>query len=182
VGLDVLTAVVLKSTIFWDITPCSPLKVNRRFGGIYCLNLHRRIALLASCFLVSCLAYSSTLEMEASCSSEMSVDFQRSTRRYISEDSTLVDNSSPLDCVLKSLNPVHTLTHYFFPRSILIWFLYLNLVSQVIFFYVFPNKILYTSRLHITSLPVRPTYGKTCYEVYRTNCWVCKMMSRSVFC
>jgi hypothetical protein len=27
-----LTAVVVKSPIFWDITPCSPLKVNRRFG------------------------------------------------------------------------------------------------------------------------------------------------------
>jgi hypothetical protein len=25
-------AVVKKSTIFWDITPCSPLRVNRRFG------------------------------------------------------------------------------------------------------------------------------------------------------
>jgi hypothetical protein len=24
----------MKSPIFWDITPCSPLKVNRRFGGI----------------------------------------------------------------------------------------------------------------------------------------------------
>jgi hypothetical protein len=29
----------MKSSIFWDITPCSPLKVNRRFGGIYCLHL-----------------------------------------------------------------------------------------------------------------------------------------------
>jgi hypothetical protein len=28
VGFEVLTAVVMKSTIFWDITPCSPLKVN----------------------------------------------------------------------------------------------------------------------------------------------------------
>jgi hypothetical protein len=26
---------IKKSTIFWDITPCSPLKVNRRFGGTY---------------------------------------------------------------------------------------------------------------------------------------------------
>jgi hypothetical protein len=26
---EVLTAVVMKSTIFWDITPCSPLKDNR---------------------------------------------------------------------------------------------------------------------------------------------------------
>jgi hypothetical protein len=33
VGFEVLTGVVMKSTIFWDITPCSPLKVNWRFGG-----------------------------------------------------------------------------------------------------------------------------------------------------
>jgi hypothetical protein len=35
VGFEALTAVVLKSTIFWDITPCRPLKVNRHFGGTY---------------------------------------------------------------------------------------------------------------------------------------------------
>jgi hypothetical protein len=39
--------------------------------------------------LLSCLAYSSTLQMEAVCSSETSVDFQRTTRRYIPEDRTL---------------------------------------------------------------------------------------------
>jgi hypothetical protein len=39
-------------------------------------------------YLVSCLAYS-TLMTEAICSSETSVDFQRATRRYIPEDSTL---------------------------------------------------------------------------------------------
>jgi hypothetical protein len=39
VGFDVLTAVVMKSTIFWDITPCSLLSVNRRFGGTYSLHL-----------------------------------------------------------------------------------------------------------------------------------------------
>jgi hypothetical protein len=27
-GFEVLTAVDMKSTIFWDITPCCPLKVN----------------------------------------------------------------------------------------------------------------------------------------------------------
>jgi hypothetical protein len=32
VGSAVLTAVVMNSTIFCDITFCSPLKVNRRFG------------------------------------------------------------------------------------------------------------------------------------------------------
>lgn len=34
-GLEVLTAAVMKSTIFRDTTPCSPLDVNRRFGRIY---------------------------------------------------------------------------------------------------------------------------------------------------
>jgi hypothetical protein len=33
VGFEVFTAVVMKSAISWDIMPCSPLKVNRRFGG-----------------------------------------------------------------------------------------------------------------------------------------------------
>jgi hypothetical protein len=36
--------------------------------------------------LVSCLAFSSTLKMEATWSSEMSVDFQWTTQRYILED------------------------------------------------------------------------------------------------
>jgi hypothetical protein len=31
-GFKVLTAVVMKSSAFWDITPCSPFKVNRLQG------------------------------------------------------------------------------------------------------------------------------------------------------
>jgi hypothetical protein len=61
VGFEVLTAVDVKSKIFWDITPCSPLKVNRRFGRTSRLHLEGgRIiqasrALLATSFtLVSC--------------------------------------------------------------------------------------------------------------------------------
>jgi hypothetical protein len=42
VRFEVLTVVVIKSTIFWDITPCSPLRVNRRFGGTYRLHLQCR--------------------------------------------------------------------------------------------------------------------------------------------
>jgi hypothetical protein len=38
---------------------------------------------------VSFLAYPSTLKLEATCSSETSVDFQRTRWRYISEDGTL---------------------------------------------------------------------------------------------
>jgi hypothetical protein len=67
-GSEVLTAVAMKSTIFWDITPSSPLKVNR--------------SLLATFFHAgSFSAYSSTLKMEAICSSRTSVNFQRATRR-----------------------------------------------------------------------------------------------------
>jgi hypothetical protein len=39
--------------------------------------------------LISCLAYASNLKIEATCSSETSVDFERTTRRYIPEDKTL---------------------------------------------------------------------------------------------
>jgi hypothetical protein len=31
---------VMKSSIFWDIPPCRPLKVNRRFGGTFLFHLH----------------------------------------------------------------------------------------------------------------------------------------------
>jgi hypothetical protein len=46
--------------------------------------------MLATCLrLVYCLAYFSALKVEAKCSSEMSVDFQRTTQHYIPEDRTL---------------------------------------------------------------------------------------------
>jgi hypothetical protein len=76
----------MKDTIFWDITPRSPLKVNRSFGGTFRLR-----ALLVTCFILrSCSAYSSTLNIEATCSSETSVYFQRTIPRYIPEDITLL--------------------------------------------------------------------------------------------
>jgi hypothetical protein len=39
---EVLTAVVMNSSIFWDVMLCSWLKVSRRFGGIYRLHLRGR--------------------------------------------------------------------------------------------------------------------------------------------
>jgi hypothetical protein len=64
---------VTKVSIFWDIMPRKPLKVNGRFG-----------ALLAAYFmLVSFLVYTSTLKMEATHSSDTSFYFQRNTKRYI---------------------------------------------------------------------------------------------------
>jgi hypothetical protein len=42
VGLEVLSAVIIKTSIFWNITSCSPLRVNRRLGGIYRIHLRGR--------------------------------------------------------------------------------------------------------------------------------------------
>jgi hypothetical protein len=33
VGFKILTAVIMQSSVFWDVTPCSPLEVNRHFRG-----------------------------------------------------------------------------------------------------------------------------------------------------
>jgi hypothetical protein len=36
------TTINMKSIIFWDVTPCSLLSCNRRFGGTYRLHLQGR--------------------------------------------------------------------------------------------------------------------------------------------
>jgi hypothetical protein len=132
VRFEVLTTMVLKGSIFWDITSCCPLRINRRFGGTCRLKLKTRIKnqdkkqresrchwiqtgtantwnqRLAKEFsrgqklhrtshntfadklgntdliemppifvLVSSLAYSPTVKIEATYSSETSLDFQR---------------------------------------------------------------------------------------------------------
>jgi hypothetical protein len=69
----VLTVVVMKCSVFWDITTCSPLKVNHALeehvssisGSVYSFNL-----------------------MQVTCSSETSVDFQRTMRHDIPEERT----------------------------------------------------------------------------------------------
>jgi hypothetical protein len=99
VRFDVLRAVVVKSPIFYDTRLCSPLKVNRRFGRIYCLHLQRRRisqarsqseAVLNIWFTVlSFLANSSTLKTET-CSSESSVGSQGTKWRHVTEHMTLI--------------------------------------------------------------------------------------------
>jgi hypothetical protein len=76
------------------------LAYNRALGRIVMMTVmnhlefsllrHNALLCLQSAFtLVSCSAYSSILKMEAKCSSETSVDFQRTTRRRIPEGRTL---------------------------------------------------------------------------------------------
>jgi hypothetical protein len=59
----------MKSTIFWDIMPCNPLKAIRRFVRTYHLGLQGRISEIAAPKEVA------SLKIEAICSSETSVDF-----------------------------------------------------------------------------------------------------------
>jgi hypothetical protein len=80
---------------------CSPLKVGPRFVGTYSLYLQggrirqardqpeSELCTLSAFTMVYCLAYSWTLKMEAICSSETSVGFQRTTQLYVPEDSAL---------------------------------------------------------------------------------------------
>jgi hypothetical protein len=76
--------IVSKSSVLCDVKLCSPLKINRRFGGTYRLSF--RIGEEAFT-LVFCLVYLSTLKIEAKYSSETSVEFQWTIWR-ITEDST----------------------------------------------------------------------------------------------
>jgi hypothetical protein len=69
----------LKSSVFWDITPCSVLKVSWHFGGTCCLHLwgwrisqERSLCENRWQAELTCLAYSLTLKVKATCSSEMS--------------------------------------------------------------------------------------------------------------
>jgi hypothetical protein len=79
--LQSLPAFQRKSTAFWDITPYSPLKVNRRFG--YHLHIQSQISRVRYQHESRWQA-----EMGAIYSSETSVGFQQTTRRYIPEDRT----------------------------------------------------------------------------------------------
>jgi hypothetical protein len=69
----------MKRSTLRNITPVVRRKVNRQFGGT-CLH---------NAPFASCLAYTSTVKMEASCTSETSVDFQRATRRSMPGDITV---------------------------------------------------------------------------------------------
>jgi hypothetical protein len=67
----------MKSSVSWHITLCRPLKINWHFRG----TCQAKPCMPSVFTLVSSLAYSSTLKMEATCSSKTSVDFQWATQQ-----------------------------------------------------------------------------------------------------
>jgi hypothetical protein len=66
VGSKVLTVVTMKSTMLWDMMPCSPVEIPQCFRGIYCLQRHN------TCQLLAC---PSTLKTEVAYSLETLVNF-----------------------------------------------------------------------------------------------------------
>jgi hypothetical protein len=98
----------IKSSIFWDISQCGPLKVNRRFGGICRFHFQGRRISQARKHRDTLLNYSLMLKMEATCSPEKSVDFQRTTLRYIREDGNLITTAvrtpTSMDMFIRSVD------------------------------------------------------------------------------
>jgi hypothetical protein len=122
VGFEVFTAVVMKSIIFWDMTPCSLLI---RLPPAYLLVLAEIIC--------------STLKMEAICSSETSGTTQRTTRRHIPEEDTGLRCSSTeieewrlfqiSDINLKLMERIFFQLCLFLAISSIIFILYFSFVS-----------------------------------------------------
>jgi hypothetical protein len=102
----------LKSTIFWDITPCSLLKVNPCFRGTCRLHLQGRKIKRA--------------RNQRESRSQAELCFQWITRRYIPEDSTLHNHhcenlTSYISCLLLPVNLIRPIQfpppHFFYPYS-----------------------------------------------------------------
>jgi hypothetical protein len=85
VGFEVLTSVVTKSHIFWDIPPCSPLKVNRQFEATFRLYIQLCLLPASRWFLAWLILRPLRWRQHV----PPKADFQRTTRCYIPEDKTL---------------------------------------------------------------------------------------------
>jgi hypothetical protein len=102
----------MKSTIFRDITPCNPLKVNPR-------NISPPTSRSNNPFrLVSC-STCSALKMEAICSTEILGDFQQTTWHYIPEDRTLHNHccENIKSCKIITSHEWQNMSDFVVPRS-----------------------------------------------------------------
>jgi hypothetical protein len=97
--IEVLIAVDMKSSVFWDITLCGLLKVNRLFGGRCRLHpqgrsLRARGQRESRWQTVFMIGLYFGPEDEGDMFLETSVDFEQTTPRYIPEDRTLLNTGN----------------------------------------------------------------------------------------
>jgi hypothetical protein len=92
VETQVLISVIIRSSVFWDIVRCCPMKANRRCGR----SSISTCCLLHAAFLLTLLFKP---EMEATCSAETSVDFYWNTQYHIPEDRTLYVHTRLQKCI-----------------------------------------------------------------------------------
>jgi hypothetical protein len=120
----------------------------------------KQLCLLAAFTLVSCSVcsvYFSTLKMEATCFSEMSVDFQRTTRCYIPEDRTLREKSSSSSGRTELVSSFRPQT----PRHLAIFFLVFPLVDNI--------KAAWELCLMACSVHVAASFSSVRVSVYPTS-------------
>jgi hypothetical protein len=90
-GAAFLTVILVKNAVFCDITQFSPLKVNRRFKGIYRFHLQgwiSRASWFATCFHADIFLGLIGIEDGGDMFLRKVVDFKRSARRYITKNRT----------------------------------------------------------------------------------------------
>jgi hypothetical protein len=96
---------------------------------------YKQPLLIARFMLFSCFAYSSTLKVEAMCSSETSLEFRQTTRSSIRQERVFQSQSFPHNLTLPS---------GLFPRDLFVRILCLFLVSSIqlilIFCMLLPEK------------------------------------------
>jgi hypothetical protein len=84
---------MVNSTVFWYVTPCCPVGINRLPRGTYCFHLQGRrvsqvnnkqdLCLMLALLLEVCFTYSSIMKIETVRSSETLVNIYQITRCYI---------------------------------------------------------------------------------------------------
>jgi hypothetical protein len=104
----------MKGTAFWNVTMCSPLKVNRRCGGTYCLHSQSWICRArhhSACHLSSCQYLAQLIRPWGwkRCSSETSCDFNR-LHGVISQNISTLHNHHCKS--LKSSELINGLSHH----------------------------------------------------------------------
>jgi hypothetical protein len=111
-GCEILTAVAMKSFVFWNI-------MSRSFRETSQLHLQSKASLAAYFTLISCLAYLSTVKTRVTCSSKCQLTFNRLKGLYSRRQNIPVHLSNHFSCPDTECHWTMHVTHFilFFKMS-----------------------------------------------------------------